>query len=121
MIAVIALFNLYGPTIYPVDRNTVDKRYRWAKQHLEGKVDKENFFQFFAVHEVEAWLLSHPTIFPNPIKQHVKKISEYPEKIDNNKPPAKRVNEIYLKAAHPGPELNLKSNFFRRVNRNEVT
>ena len=28
---------------------------------------------------------------------------------------------IYLKAAHPGPGLNLKSNFFRRVNRNEVT
>jgi len=97
VIAVIALLDLYGPTIYPNDKNTATERYTWAKQHLEGKVDQENFFQFFAVHEVEAWLLSDPTIFPNPIQPSVQKITQSPETINNTMPPAKRLNDIYSK------------------------
>ncbi len=95
VIAVVALLDLYGPTIYPNDKNTAAEKYTWAKQHLEGKVDQANFFQFFAVHEVEAWLLSDPSIFPNSIKPFVKKISTSPEDINNTAPPAKRLNEIY--------------------------
>ncbi len=95
VIAVIALLDLYGPTIYPDNENTAEKRYQWAKRHLEGKVDQTNFFQFFAVHEVEAWLLSDPTIFPNSIKPSVQKISRSPEDINNTTPPAKRLNDIY--------------------------
>ncbi len=97
VIAVIALLDLYGPTIYPNDKNTATERYTWAKQHLEGKVDQTDFFQFFAVHEAEAWLLSDPTIFPNSIKTSVQKISKSPEDINNIMPPAKRLNEIYSK------------------------
>ena len=97
VIAVIALLDLYGPTIYPNSKNTATERYAWAKQHLEGKVDQTNFFQFFAVYEVEAWLLSDPTIFPNSIKPLVQKISNSPEDINNTMPPAKRLNEIYSK------------------------
>ena len=67
------------------------------------------------------------------LKDLEKKISSYPNK-DNRtinkllflhsgkKPPTGSDIRVYsLKAAHPGPGLNLKSNFFRRVNRNEVT
>ncbi len=95
VIAVIALLDLYGPTFYPDDENTVAKRYQWAKRYLEGKVDQSNFFQFFAVHEVEAWLLSDPSIFPNSVKPLIQKISKSPEDINNTKPPAKHLNEIY--------------------------
>ena len=97
VIAVIALLDLYGPTIYPDNENTTKKRYLWAKRHLEGKVNQTNFFQFFAVHEVEAWLLSDPSIFPNLIKPSVQKISKSPEDINNTTPPAKRLNDIYRK------------------------
>jgi len=97
VIAVIALLDLYGPTIYPNDKNTAKERYAWAKQYLEGKVGLDNFFQFFAVHEVEAWLLSDPSIFPNSIKPLVQKISKSPEDINNTMPPAKRLNDIYQK------------------------
>lgn len=97
VIAVIALLDLYGPTIYPNDKNTATERYTWAKQHLEGKVDQINFFQFFAVHEVEAWLLSDPSIFPNLIKTSIQKISQSPETINTTLPPAKRLNDIYKK------------------------
>lgn len=97
VIAVIALLDLYGPTIYPENENTAAKRYKWAKQYLEKQVGQSKFFQFFAVHEVEAWLLSDPKIFPNSIRSFVQKISKYPEKINNTMPPAKRLNEIYSK------------------------
>lgn len=97
VIAVIALLDLYGPIIYPDDKDTATERYTWAKKHLERQVDRSNFFQFFAVHEVEAWLLSAPSIFPNSIKPLVQKISKCPEDINNTMPPAKRLNEIYRK------------------------
>ncbi len=102
VIAVIALLDLYGPTIYPDNENTAAKRYQWAKRHLESNVNKENFFQFFAVHEVEAWLLSDPSIFPNSIKPSVQKISKSPEDINNTLPPAKRLNEIYRNQTKKG-------------------
>lgn len=95
VIAVIALLDLYGLTIYPNNKNTATERYAWAKQHLEGKVDQPNFFQFFAVHEVEAWLLCAPSIFPNSVRPLVEKLSKSPEAINNTMPPAKRLNDIY--------------------------
>jgi len=58
IIAVISLLDLYGPTFYPAHLTDRDERYLWAKQKIEGNVQEENFFQFFAVHEVEAWILS---------------------------------------------------------------
>lgn len=97
VIAVIALLDLFGPTIYPDNENTAENRCLWAKRYLEGKVNQKKFFQFFAVHEVEAWLLSDPSIFPNSIKPFVQKISKSPEEINNKMPPAKRLNEIYSK------------------------
>lgn len=97
VIAVIALLDLYGPTIYPNDKGATTERYEWAKEHLERNVDRTNFFQFFAVHEVEAWLLSDPSIFPREIEPSVQKISKSPEEINNTAPPAKRLNEIYRK------------------------
>ena len=95
VIAVIALLDLYGPTIYPSDKNTATERYTWAKQYLEEKVGQGRFSQFFAVHEVEAWLFSDPSIFPNSIKPSIQKISKSPEDINNTMPPAKRLNKIY--------------------------
>ena len=97
VIAVFALLDLYGPTIYPNDKNSVTEKYTWAKQYLEGKVEQDNFFQFFAVHDVEAWLLSDPSIFPNSIKPFINSIAHTPEAIDNTMPPAKRLNDIYRK------------------------
>ena len=102
VIAVIALLDLYGPTIYPKENNAVKERYAWAKKELEGKVEQDKFFQFFAVHEVEAWLLSDPSIFPNSIRSSIKKISQSPEAINNTRPPAKRLNDIYRKMTKRG-------------------
>lgn len=95
VIAVIALLDLYGPTFYPSDRNTSTERYQWGKQFLESAVKQPNFFQFFAVHEVEAWLFSDPSIFPNTIQPLIQKMSDSPEEINNTKPPAKWLDEIY--------------------------
>ena len=97
VIAVIALLDLYGPTFYPVGKHTPDERYAWAKRYLEGKVGQEKFFQFFAVHEVEAWLLSEPTIFPTSVRAQVARLSQYPERVNGTNPPAKRLNEVYSK------------------------
>lgn len=102
VIAVVALLDLYGPTIYPSDKNTVEEKYVWAKEHLEGKVEQDNFFQFFAVHEVEAWLFSDSSIFPSPIRASIQKISQSPEAINNTKPPSKRLNDIYRKETKRG-------------------
>ncbi|QFY41853.1 DUF4276 family protein [Candidatus Methylospira mobilis] len=63
IIAIISLLDFYGPTFYPVHLTGYEARYDWAKQYIEKKVGQPKFFQFFAVHEVEAWLLSNPEIF----------------------------------------------------------
>ncbi|MBF0234671.1 MAG: DUF4276 family protein [Desulfamplus sp.] len=95
IIAVISLLDLYGPTFYPPELNESKKRYDWAKKDIENKVNQSKFFQFFAVHEVEAWLLSDPNIFPVEVKRAFPKKIENPEKVNFNDPPAKLLERLY--------------------------
>ncbi|MFA6921458.1 MAG: DUF4276 family protein [Gallionella sp.] len=94
IIAVISLLDLYGPTFYPGDCTDSNKRYDWAKKKMEANVGQPKFFQFFAVHEVEAWLLSEPEIFPLAIQRAFKKI-DHPETVNSDEPPAKLLDRLY--------------------------
>ncbi|MEI7748551.1 MAG: DUF4276 family protein [Chlorobiaceae bacterium] len=95
IIAVISLLDLYGPTFYPAQASDSKERYEWGKQYLEGMVDHRKFFQFFAVHEVEAWLLSDPEIFPQKVKSAFPKRIEKPEMVNFTEPPAKLLERLY--------------------------
>jgi hypothetical protein len=94
VLAVIALLDLYGSCDFPPSKHSVSERYDWAKRELESKVNNPKFFQFFAVHEVEAWLLSNPDIFPSQIKSSINKAPR-PEEVDFDEPPSKLLNHIY--------------------------
>lgn len=97
IIAVISLLDLYGPTFYPKEIVEPGKRYEWAKEEIEKKVDQPGFFQFFAVHEVEAWLLSQPEIFPLKIKKSFPKKIWNLETVNFSEPPAKLLGRLYSK------------------------
>jgi hypothetical protein len=95
VLAVIALLDLYGPTFYPANKSSVAERYQWAKADLEKKVNQPRFFQFFAVHEVEAWLLSDPNAFPHEVQSSFTKKITHPETVDFDEPPGKLLDRIY--------------------------
>lgn len=95
IIAVISLLDLYGPTFFPAHVSGATARHDWAKQHLESKVGQARFFQFFAVHEVEAWLLSDPAIFPPEIRKALPAKAKQPESVNNDEPPAKLLERLY--------------------------
>ncbi len=95
IIAVISLLDLYGPTFYPDHLKDCKERYDWAKKDMEDRVNQPKFFQFFAVHEVEAWLLSEPSIFPLEIRNAFQKKIQNPETINFDEPPAKLLGRLY--------------------------
>jgi hypothetical protein len=95
IIAIISLLDLYGPTFYPAHLTEYEGRYDWAKQDIEKKVGQPKFFQFFAVHEVEAWLLSDPNIFPSAVKRAFPNKIESPETVNSTEPPAKLLERLY--------------------------
>jgi hypothetical protein len=93
--AIISLLDLYGPNFYPPDLASLDEKYSWAKKFMEDKVKLPKFYQFFAVHEVEAWLLSDPTIFPLEIQKAFSANIKFPETINLNEPPKKLLERLY--------------------------
>lgn len=95
VIAVLALLDLYGPTFYPSHLSTSRERLEWATQEMQNKVGDARFRMFFAVHELEAWLLSQPEIFPKPIADAVSRISNAREDVDFDAPPSKRLCEFF--------------------------
>jgi hypothetical protein len=95
IIAVISLLNLYGPTFYPNHLKQYNERYEWAKNYIEGNVNHPKFLQFFAVHEVEAWLLSQPELFPAKVKKAFPQKITNPETVNSNEPPAKLLESLY--------------------------
>ena len=53
------------------------------------------FFQFFAVYEVEAWLLSEPKNFPFVIQKAFTNKIDHPETVNFDEPPAKLLERLY--------------------------
>lgn len=100
IIAVIGLIDLYGPTIYPENMSTAAARYVWAKQKIETDVGNAKFKQFFAVHECEAWLLSHPDLFPDAVKKSLSKKCTHPETVNNTLPPKALLKKLYWERMH---------------------
>lgn len=96
IIAVVSLLDLYGPTIYPEQLTRAVDRESWGREHIEKKVDHERFRHFFAVHEIEAWLLSHPDIFPADVRKSLP--SKPPEQVNFDEPPARLLDRLYKQA-----------------------
>lgn len=98
VIAVVGLLDLYGPTFYPDNEKTAAKRVKWASQHFEERVSHERYRHFFAVHEVEAWLLSEPGIFNRSIQDGFPEKVGTPERINFDEPPARLLDRLYMQA-----------------------
>jgi hypothetical protein len=95
----IGVLDLYGPTFYPPNVVGANDRKLWAKTMLEQKVGNPLFRQHMAVHELEAWLLSHPDIFPRDIATAIRNKVVNPETVNFNTPPAKFLDKLYWEKA----------------------
>jgi len=115
VIAGIGLLDLYGLDTcltFPAGTVSVQQRYDWAKHELERLVDHPNFRQHFAVHEIEAWLLSDADIFPPEVRRDLAAGFNTPEQVDFNNPPAGLLRRAYrdrlgrrYRKAVDGPDL----------------
>ena len=95
LIAVISLLDLKGADFpYPKQMKTVDAKCKWARNYMQKQVDSPKFRQHFAVHDLEAWLLSDAGIFPQTVRGAVAKVKT-PESVNSTKPPSKFLAEIY--------------------------
>ena len=95
-IAIIGLLDLYGPKFYPPDKTSVRGRHDWAVEKFQQEVNNDKFRMFFAVHELEAWLLSQPDILPESIRDELPtKASDSPEMVNFDEPPAKLLEKLY--------------------------
>ena len=98
VIAVIALLDLSGLALsLPGGFTEAEEKATWAKQQMESRVKDTRFRQFFAVHELEAWLLSDVTIFPKGLQGTFPEKVEQPEKVNFNEPPSKLLGRLYQK------------------------
>jgi len=102
IVGVVGLLDLYGPTWYPHRLKTSEERRAWAIREMETEVGNPRFRQFFAVHETEAWLLSDPSLFPEPMRTAVAKTSGKPETVNFTTPPSAVLNGLYKKHTRYG-------------------
>ena len=93
IVAVIALLDLYLPN--PNEREVFEKRREQAVDELRDWVGLNRFRMFLAIHEVEAWLLSSPNLFPNPVRQNLENSVNAPEDVNFDKPPSKLLEQLY--------------------------
>jgi Domain of unknown function (DUF4276) len=64
-------------------------------KHFEKAVNRPRFRMFFAVHEVEAWILSQPELLPTEVRASVTKLAARPEGVNFDRPPSKRLETAY--------------------------
>lgn len=94
IIAVISLLDLYGPEFYPPGQSAAE-RCEWGRSHIEKQVAHPRFRHFFAVHEIEAWLLSQPGLFPREVRDAFPQKVKTPEAINFNETPYKLLSRLY--------------------------
>jgi hypothetical protein len=99
IIAVLGMLDLYNPSFCGFWRqnglSNADERYKWAVDKISNHVNHHQFRMFFAVHEVEAWLLSQPDNLHVNISAKDRKRCERPEEINFMTPPSKWLSERY--------------------------
>ena len=98
VLGVVGLLDLYGPTFYPDDTSTANDRVEWASTHIERLVGHQRFRQFFAVHEIEAWLLSQPDIFQNDVQKLFPRTTKTPESVNWDNPPSHMLDHLFKRA-----------------------
>ncbi len=119
VIAVVGLLDLYGPTFYPEDKKTAAQRLKWATDHVQKLVGHTRFRQFFAVHEVEAWLLSQPDVFPSDVRKILPTKIEVPEKVNFDEPPAYLLSRLYRQATRKNyKKVTYGPNLFEKLDPN---
>lgn len=94
VVAAVGLLDLYGLQ-YPPHLQNVEDRFHWAKDSIEKDVGHPKFTQWFAVHEVEAWLLAHPSVLPKAVARALPKKCARPETVNFNNPPAALLDRLF--------------------------
>jgi uncharacterized protein DUF4276 len=121
IIAAVGLLDLYGPTQYPPHLPTALERLRWATEEMEKRVAEDRFRMFFAIHEIEAWLLGDPGLFSEAVRRALPAKTGGPETVDFEEPPAKLLERLYLeKKRRRYRKVVDGSNLFRRLYPNLV-
>ena len=118
IIAVVGLLDLYGLDIYPRDLTTAKERHDWAVKHFQDQVNRDKFRMFFAVHELEAWILGQPEVLPRAVHEALPDRSlANPEKVNFDEPPAKLLNRVYLSQTRRGyKKTTYGQQLFRKLN-----
>jgi hypothetical protein len=94
VLGVIGLIDLHGPEC-PPHCTTTDKRRDYLRELLEKEVDSPRFRQHFAIHELEAWLLSDPNIFPPAVKKALPRKVHAPEQCSGPDLPGALLARLY--------------------------
>lgn len=100
VLGVISLLDLYGPNFYPAHLTTAEQRREWGMQHMASKIKHDRYRHHFAIHEIEAWLLSQPSILPPAVAKKLPGRAEKPETVNSDEPPAKLLNRLYNEVLH---------------------
>jgi hypothetical protein len=119
MLGAIGLLDLYGPTFFPGHLSLARERYKWGKAKIEGDVNLDRFRMFFAVHEIEAWILSQPEILPVGVSTRLPGQARDPESVNLNEPPAKLLDLLYRR--HTGgayKKVTYGDDLFRKLDPN---
>ena len=95
IIGAIGLLDLYGPNFFPDHISSTRDRHDWAVAHFQAEVGHPKFRMFFAVHEIEAWILSQPQLLPASIRNGLPGRTSQPESVNFNEPPAKLLDRLY--------------------------
>ncbi|HEY3284930.1 MAG TPA: DUF4276 family protein [Armatimonadota bacterium] len=98
VLACIGLLDLYGASLPQDPGGGAPEWVQRGTVELEALVDSDRFRMFYAVHEVEAWLLSQPSVFPREVVARLQRYSKAPELVDGTHPPAKVLSNAYLGA-----------------------
>ncbi len=102
IIAVIGLLDLYlgenQQASWNANVRDTKEKVKRGQAHFQSLAEKEGvpqdrFHMFFAVHELEAWLLSQPDLLPQEVAKALS--GRAPEEINNDEPPAKLLTRLY--------------------------
>ena len=99
VVAVFGLLDLYNLSTSGIDFrgcSTTGECVHVARKHILASVPAncgDRFFQHFAVHETEAWLLSCRDIFPGVVRPYLPR--DAPERVNSHTSPARQIAKAY--------------------------
>ncbi len=97
ILAVYTLLDIFNAGIFPETGMSIEDRVAWGRDSMQQRFLHPRYRHYFAVHELEAWLLADTANLPAKMRADLRQHQAHPEQVNDKTSPSNLISASHLR------------------------